>query len=120
MYRIEFDEKTGILTIRRSGFQDMEESGRMIEDIVKAMESARRKAGRLRLLSIAEDEGHVYPQKTIDAFRKLVEQFFTQPEDKAAYIVRSTLARMQIARMDDTGRLKAFATIPEATEWLLD
>lgn len=118
VYRVVFDEKTGILNIHSKGFYGVEDARRMAQDILREAAIARRRAGRLRVLSLTEVS--VSPADAVEEYRKLVEQLYSQPDDKGAYVIDSALARMQMARMGGEGRLKGFASVEEAMQWLLD
>jgi len=120
VYSMEYDHKTGILNVRITGFMGSEDSQRFVQELLDEAQKTRRRAGRLRILTVTEGPVYVSPADTIEDWRRLIAALYINPEDRGAYVVDSALGRLHIARMGGEGRLKGFASVEEAMEWLVD
>jgi hypothetical protein len=118
MYSLEFEEETGILKVTVFGFFTDEVAAQFGHDFPRAVRSARARTSELRTLMDAT-VGTVMTPAVAARMKGLEEAFVTEPSDRAAVIVGSSLHKLQIRRIFDPRRTQVFVSENAARIWLL-
>src|SRR5689334_22969603 len=97
MFDFSFDSTVGVLRVSVTGSWTAAEVERYAREARIQFTEARRKVGNLRLL-IDLGAAHVLSQELMDPLAKAGMQY-SQPDDRVAMVVGSTLLKLQMRRM---------------------
>lgn len=117
MFNFSFDPSAGVLQVRVEGSWTAAEVDRYAREARIQFTEARKKAGNLRLL-IDLGAAHVLSQELMDPLAKAGMQY-SQPDDRVAMVVGSTLLKLQMRRMLGEAPVPIFLSGPEALNWML-
>ncbi|MBO9669650.1 MAG: hypothetical protein J7485_03950 [Sphingobium sp.] len=117
MFNFSFDSTAGVLQVRVAGSWTAAEVERYAREARVQFTDARKKAGNLRLL-IDLGAAHVLSQELMDPLAKAGMQY-SQPDDRVAMVVGSTLLKLQMRRMLGEAPVPIFLSATEAMNWML-
>ncbi len=118
MYRLNFDEMSGILEVTVVGFLSPEIGERFARDFEIAIVAARARDGGLKML-IDAALGTVLIPEVAHRMKRLEQEFVDQPSDRVAVIVGSSAQKHQVRDLFDASRTQAFLSPHAAQTWLL-
>ena len=116
MFNFAFDSDSGTLTVVVIGSWTMAEVERYGREAGLEFTQARKKAGNLRLLIDLEGT-QVLSQTVIEPLAKAGMQY-SQPDDRVAVLVNSTLMKIQMKRMVGDAPVPVFLVRDQAVAWL--
>jgi hypothetical protein len=116
MFSVDFDDETGIIECRCEGYLTVADVLAYDKEMRAVVDRARRSCGSARLLVHANS--HVQTAEVMDAVTR--EGWTPGPGDRSAFIVTSTLAKLQAARLFDPAHTRPFVTEGEARDWLFE
>jgi len=117
MYSLDF-EAPGILKVTVFGFFTPDIARHFAHDFSLAVSDARSRSDSLRMLMDAS-QGAVMTVEVAEQMKLLEERIVTEPSDRAAVVVRSSLHKLQIRRVFDASRTQVFLSENAARTWLL-
>lgn len=118
MYSLDFEQETGILRVIVFGFFSDEVARQFAHDFPLAVRDARARSNRLLMLMDAT-QGELMTPAVAAQMKGLEERFVTEPSDRCAVMVGSSLHKLQIRRVFDTERTQVFVSENAARTWLL-
>lgn len=116
-FSIEIDKPRNLLCVRMSGFYSVEDVARYHAAIDAATEELGGAPSRQHMLNDIS-EMRIQSQEVVAAFRSVM----SDPRYRArrvAFVVASTLARLQLQRVIGSRRARMFESEAEALAWLL-
>lgn len=117
MFNFSFDPSVGVLQVSVAGSWTAAEVERYAREARVQFTDARKTVGNLRLL-IDLGAAHVLSQELMDPLAKAGMQY-SQPDDRVAMIVGSTLLKLQMRRMLGEAPVPIFLSATEAMSWML-
>ncbi|QGP81108.1 hypothetical protein [Sphingobium sp. CAP-1] len=111
-------EPAGFLRVVVTGLWSDADADAYVAALSARISEVRRLHGVARALVDGRDS-LVQPASVMAKMEDIQNLLITTPGDRAAYVVRSALGRLQAQRLSSTDRLQVFLSIDEATEWLL-
>jgi len=109
---------SGVLEVTISGLLNLDEADRYITELRAHVETMRRKHG-YSLVLVDGRENPVQPQYVMAKMETLPSILITNDKDRAAYVVVSSLAKLQAQRLSTADQLQVFLSASAAQEWLL-
>ena len=116
MFKLEYEPVSRVLRVTTAGYLTVEDVARYAIDRDIAAAAARQRSGRLRMY-IDGTDSRVQPAVVIAAFNALP-SIVTEPDDRLAVVVTSSLSMLQVKRTLRNERERAFAATSEAMAWL--
>jgi hypothetical protein len=117
MYTFRFDDDTGILHCKITGFWTVDLAERYVIEQQSHWNDARRRVGHLLLLTDGSESKVQSPEvsQRVQAGRR---SLIKSPKDRAAIVVGSNLGRMQTERTIESDQIRVFTSVAEAEQWL--
>jgi len=120
MYDISFDEQNRVLTLRQSGFWNLNMVQRYIADVAAEADRVARRHGDFSILT-DNSEFQVQSLDVMEAFMAFTQGAMERNRDRrVAIIVSSALAKMQVARISEGGNVRIFNDRAGAMQWLTE
>ena len=116
MFTVDYEEAAGIVRYTSGGFLSLDEVRSYGLAVQDALARSRRRFGSVRMLVLSVDSV-IQSAEVMEAVREDT-AWMSDPDDRMAIVISSSLARMQAARTFGTDRQRAFATEAEARTWL--
>lgn len=117
MFNFVHDQTAGVLQVRVNGSWTISEVERYGREAGVQFNAARKAAGALRYL-IDLSGAHVLSQELMDPLATAGMQY-SQPDDRVALVVGSTLLKIQMRRMLGEAPVPIFLSAKEGMNWLL-
>jgi len=117
MFHFSFEPARGILRVEVVGAWTMAEVERYAQEAGVQFSTARKAAGRLRLL-VDLSATAILSQSIIEPLAKAGMQY-SRPDDRVTIVVASTLLKLQMKRMVGDAPVPIFVSTQEAAEWLV-
>lgn len=119
MTDLNFDETTGILTYRSSGFLTLDDVEEQTQRLGAMAEMVRGRIGRVRVLVIGDEmkvQSAEVAAKTAEIGKAL--RIVRNPQDRLAIFTPSVLVKMQNDRILSSGQSRTFSSLEAARDWL--
>jgi hypothetical protein len=117
LYSFSFDESSGILYVKVTGFWSLELAERYVIEQLSHWNEARRRAGCLRLLVDGSESSVQSPEVSLRV-RNGRKDMIKSPRDRAAIVVGTNLVRLQTERTIESEQMHVFTSVAEAERWL--
>lgn len=111
-------EAGGLLHVATSGFWSIEDADGYIDQLRAHVAALRRERGHALVL-VDGRESTVQATPVMERVAGIQSILIRDPRDRAAYVVRSSLAKMQAQRLSATDQLQVFLSSDAARSWLL-
>lgn len=116
MYQIEL-RPPGRLHVTVAGLLSEADADRYIVELSSAADKMRKGNGHALIL-VDGRESPVQPAQIMAKMANIQSILIVNEKDRAAYVVRSTLGKMQAQRLSNSAQLNIFLTEQEALDWL--
>lgn len=117
MFKFEL-QPPGVLHVQTSGFWTVEDANAYMTELRERAESLRRSQGYAMVVVDGRDSA-VQSAEVMARVANIQEVLIAAPRDRAAYVVESSLAKMQAQRLSTTDQLKVFISPDAARTWVL-
>lgn len=117
MFRFEL-QTPGILLVETSGFWSLEEADQYLAELEERVRGLRRRQGYALVLVDGRDSA-VQSAGVMERVARIQSILIEHPRDRAAYIVETSLAKLQAQRLSTTEQLKVFVSPTAARTWVL-
>jgi hypothetical protein len=118
MYRINFNEKQGLLELTLSGFWTLEIVNAFQKDAASVVMKYSKRFPNFGILSDSRELA-LMSTEVSEAFGEGSREFARQHRGRFAIIVKSSLSKMQAKRVTGDQEPRLFTEVGEAREWLL-
>lgn len=108
----------GIICVETKGFWTIEEADRYLAELTGHVEKMRREQG-YALVLVDGREGVVQAPPVMERVSGIQSILIRDPRDRAAYVVESSLAKLQAQRLSTSEQLKVFLSPSAARTWIL-
>jgi hypothetical protein len=115
-YTIEIDSALGVARIKVESLRGLPEAQAYIEALTQIVRAQRSSHGRVKMLIDRRGSG-AFAQDVANRFAEFGKEFFTNG-DRLAFIVNSTILKLQLDRVLTKGVSRSFLSIDEAEQWL--
>ena len=117
MFRFTQDP-SGVLEVEASGFWTVVEADQYMSELTARLTATRARYG-YALVLVDGRQAQVQTAEVMKRMSHIQQVLISNDRDRAAYIVTSSLAKMQAQRLSTSERLKVFLSPTAARIWLL-
>ncbi len=114
--RVSWDASSGLIRVNGLGFWNSGEIDVILDGIARLVGVARSQSEQVRVLIDLGDNG-AQMGDTVDRLKKRSASIYATG-DRIAIVLRSSLLKMQVARVERSAESRTFSTVEEAEGWL--